>query len=112
MSDIRNIPDIPENLSEKLPTMDQWKKNGSSAVTYSFMVLFIFYFVYREFLSRDACSAKIASFEQVITQKDNMIEQLNERVTRLEIAFDVKNGIIDKVEESVSPEPKEVGGSK
>lgn len=106
-----DIPNIPKEVIEKLPTADQWKKNGSSMVTYSFMVLFIFYFLWNEFIKQDSCGEKIASFEKVIIQKDNMIESLNQRVSKLENALDVKNGVIKSVEERVS-DAQSAGGSK
>lgn len=106
------MDNLPKDITNKIPTIEEFNKNKSGAVSYIFMLCFFLYFFYSEFIKRDDCSAKIASFEQVIIQKDNMIDQLNERVTRLEIALDVKNGIIDKVEQSVLPEPKEVGVSK
>lgn len=112
MAEIPNIPDIPEKVAEKLPTMEQWRKYGSSSISYVFMLCFFLYFFYSEFIKRDDCGEKIASFEKVIKQKDVMIEQLNTRVLKLETALDVKNGIIQKVEEKVSSDIPQVGGSR
>lgn len=110
---MENTPNLPtKELTEKLPTMEQWKKYGSSAVTFSFMIIFVIYLLWVEFIRRDDCSSRIESFEKVILQKDIMIEQLNTRVSRLENALDVKNGVIKNVEEKVTASPQEVGGSK
>lgn len=109
---LENIPDIPEKVAEKLPTVDQWRKYGSYAVTYVFMILFVLYFLYQQFLNKDQCSEKIAAFEQVIIQKDRMIEQLNQRVSKLENFIDVQNGVIKKVEETVSSDMPQAGGSR
>lgn len=105
------MENLPKDITDKLPTLDQFSKNRGGAVSYIFMLCFFLYFFYSEFIKRDDCGAKIESFEKVIMQKDAMIQQLNTRVLRLETALDVKNGVIEKVGEKLGGGPS-MGGSK
>jgi uncharacterized coiled-coil protein SlyX len=103
-----SLNNIPEEVSKKLPNIDQWKKNGSSAVTYVFMILFVIYFIWNQY--KDDCGSRIATLEIVLKQKDAMINQLNSRVSLLENALDTKNGVLRRIETKV--DSVVVGGAK
>lgn len=98
-------PDLPEKLAEKLPTIDQWKKHGSSSVQYVFMLLFVLYFLWNEVLRRDDCASLIA-------QKDGIIQQLSERLAKVETALDIHRGINQNVKEYVTPGTTGEGGQR
>ena len=104
------MSNIPEQLAEKLPTVDQYSKNPGTVTRYIFMLIFVGYFFYSEFLKKDDCGSKIEAFEKVILQKDDMIQKLNARVTKLETALDVKTGVIERVEQQVAAVPAKTGG--
>ena len=106
------MENLPKDIADKIPTVDQFNRNRGGAVSYIFMLIFFLYFFYNEFLKRDDCGQKIDSFEKVIIQKDAMINQLNTRVTKLETALDVKTGVIEKVEEKLVSGELSTGGSK
>lgn len=106
-----NLPTgIPDKMVDKVPTFEEYKKDKKSAVSYIFMICFFIYFFYNEFIKRDDCGEKIAVLNTTITQKDVMINQLNERVIKLENAIDVKNGVIKEVKEVVKVNEETAGG--
>lgn len=106
------MPDFSKELvSKKLPTFQEFKEGGSSAVQYIFVLLFIAYFFYKEYISSSDCGEKIAVLERVVEDKNKDIEKLNARVATLETALFVNQGILKQVEEQVSP-GNTVGGSK
>ena len=92
------IDNIPDKITDKLPNLEQYSKKPGASVSYIFMLLFFVYFIYSEFIKEDDCGKRIVTLEQVLIQKDDMIDKLNKRVTDLEIALDVKNGVIRRVE--------------
>lgn len=49
------IPEAAGKLAEKLPTSREWAKNGNSMATYSFMVIFVLYLGWNEFVRKDSC---------------------------------------------------------
>lgn len=99
---------LPEEVVKKIPTFEDFKKNQRAAVSYIFMLFFVGYFFYKEVMSKDDCGEKVAAFERVILQKDEMIQSLNKRVEKLETAFDTQNGVVERVKTTV----ENVGGSK
>lgn len=103
------MENLPKDITDKLPTLDQFSKNRGGAVSYIFMLCFFLYFFYNEFLKRDDCGAKIETLEKAMVQKDAYIMQLNNRVLYLETALDVKNGVIEKVGEKLGGDPS-IGG--
>lgn len=106
------MENLPRDIVEKIPTPEQFVKNRGGMVSYIFMLIFFLYFFYNEFLKRDDCGQKIESFEKVIIQKDAMINQLNNRVSKLETALDVKTGVIQQVEEKLVGADLNAGGSQ
>lgn len=100
-----NLPDLPDKVAEKIPTIDQWKKHGSTSVQYIFMLLFVAYFLWNEVLRRDDCASLMA-------QKDVIIKQLTERVDKLETAYDIERGVNKNVKEHIEPVPAGEGGEK
>lgn len=113
MAEIPNLPDIPEKVAEKLPTVDQWKKYGVAAVQYSFMILFLIMYLSDKFSDKDNCSDRIETLGKVVEDKDKQIKSLNERVKVLEEYIYVQAGIIKKVEDKVTNATEnEVGGSQ
>lgn len=97
-------------VAKKLPTFQEFKEGGSSAVQYIFVLLFIAYFFYKEYISSSDCGEKIAVLEKVVVDKNRDIEKLNDRVATLETALFVNQGILKQVEDQVSPGITE-GGS-
>lgn len=93
-----SLENIPEEVAKKIPDFEQYKASPVKVFQYIFMILFVIYLVYNEFLKRDDCGSRIETLETVITQKDQMIVQLNNRVGRLETALDIKNGVLNRVE--------------
>lgn len=112
MAEIPNIPDLPDKIAEKLPTMDQWKKYGVAAVQYSFMILFLIMYLSDKFSDKDNCSDRIETLGKVVEDKDKQIKALNERVKVLEEFIYVQAGIIKKVEDKVTTTENEAGGSQ
>lgn len=90
-----------DKATDKLPSFDQFKKHTGSAVGYAFMVVFFFYFMYTEFWKKDDCGQRIATLERVLKklEEDNM--KKDERISSLEVALDIRNGVIKEVESSV-----------
>lgn len=99
---------LPEEMAKKIPSFDDYKKNQRAAVSYIFMLFFFGYFFYKEVMAKDDCGEKVAAFEKVILQKDEMIQSLNKRVEKLETAFDTQKGVVEHVKNTV----ENVGGSK
>lgn len=113
MPELPNLPDIPEKTLDKLPTAEQWKKYGVSAVQYSFMILFVLYLGWNEWSRKSQCSDQIETLGKVIEDKDRQIKMINERVRVLEEYVYIQNGVIKKVEDKVvETQPNEAGGSK
>lgn len=106
------IPDLPEKLSEKIPTIDQWKKYGSMSVSYIFMLLFLVMYLSDKFSDKDNCSDRLETLGKVIDDKDKQIQALNERVRLLEEYIYVKAGVLKKVEDKVQEQEQKIGGSK
>lgn len=106
------MENLPKDIADKLPTVEQFNKNRGGAVSYIFMLIFFLYFFYNEFMKKDDCGQKIESFEKVILQKDNMINQLNIRVSKLETALDVKTGVLQQVEDKLVTGELNQGGSE
>lgn len=106
------IPEIVGKLTDKVPTLTQWQKHGSTAVTYVFAILFIILFLQDRFSDDNKCSDQIATLGKVIDDKDKQIQSLNERVRLLEEYIYVKAGVLKQVEEKVQEQEQKIGGSK
>lgn len=101
-----------DKVTDKLPSLDQYKKDTKSAVSYVFMLVFFLYFIYNEFVKKDDCGSRVTTLETVIKDKDNMIQLLNKRVDRLEIALDTRNGVINRVKSTADSISSGIGGAK
>lgn len=106
------IPEIVDKMTDKVPTLTQWQKHGSTAVTYIFALLFIILFLQDRFSDDNKCSDQITTLGKVIDDKDKQIQALNERVRLLEEYIYVKAGVLKQVEEKVQEHDKQIGGSK
>lgn len=93
-----SLENIPKEVAEKIPDFEQYKSSPALARQYIFAILFILYFLYNEFIKKDDCGSRIETLETVIIDKDKVIIQLNNRVSRLETALDIKNGVLNRVE--------------
>lgn len=96
------IDKTTDKILNKVPTYDQYSKNTKSAVSYIFMLFFLSYFVFVEFIKKDNCAERMNAISSVIEQKDIMIELLNARVTSLETALDTRNGAIKRIDTVVN----------
>lgn len=110
---MKQIPETISKVVDKVPTVDQWKKYGSNAVSFVFMILFVVLFLQDRFSEDSKCADQIKTLERVIADKDQAINRLNDRVGVLEEFIYVKVGVLKEVRdraESISP--TDAGGSK
>lgn len=99
-----NLNEIPAEAAKKIPNLEQYRSNPTSAITYVFMVLFLLYFGYKEFKGDAIWTERIADLEKLNADKDVTIKNLNNRVTKLENTIDVYRGAIQKVEDAATIE--------
>lgn len=110
---MKQIPETINKVVDKVPTVEQWKKYGTNAVSFIFMLLFVVLFLQDRFSEDSKCADQIKTLERVIADKDKDIKRLNDRVSILEEFIYVKVGVLKEVRdrtESISP--TEAGGSK
>lgn len=110
---MKQIPETISKVVDKVPTVDQWKKHGTNAVSFVFMLLFVVLFFQDRFSDDSKCADQIKTLERVIADKDKSINRLNDRVSVLEEFIYVKVGVLKEVRdrtESISPAGG--GGSK
>lgn len=88
-----------ENLAQKIPSFEEFRKNKNSSWGYLFYICFFLYFIYKEFVQKDDCGQRIATLEAVMKDKDRTIQLQGERIRALEVAWDVRNGVIQRVED-------------
>ena len=104
------LENIPDKITDKIPTIEEYRKSPNTAISYVVMILFFMYFVFQQFVKEDDCGNRIATLEKVIIQKDDMINKLNNRVSALEVALDVRTGVIKQVVEQTDSISASIGG--
>lgn len=92
------IENIPDKITDKVPGFEEYKKSTKSAISYIFMLMFFMYFLYSEFFKRDDCGQRIATLEKVINEQKEMDKKKDARISALEVALDIRNGVIKRVE--------------
>lgn len=107
-----SIKNVPEEVSKKVPSLNQYRKDPKSAITYAFMILFFAYFGYKEYTAQTELKDKLKAFDKILDQKDIMIDDLNKRVKTLEKAVDVYIMALGGRYKDKEEPAKDLGGTK
>lgn len=111
------LPNIHEDVVKKIPTLSEYRKSPNTAIQYVFMVTFLLYLAWNEFLRKDQCSERIETIQTTLKIEREMhvrtYNQLMSRIDKLELANDVKNGVIREIGTKVGVDtPTGTGGIK
>lgn len=110
-------PNIKGEVLKKLPTLTEYRKSPNTAIQYVFMVAFLVYLAWNEWIRKDECSDRIETIQTTLKIEREMhtrtYNQMMSRIDKLENAIDVKNGVIREIGTKVGVDtPTETGGIK
>lgn len=111
------IPNIHGDVVKKIPTLSEYRKSPNTAIQYVFMVAFLVYLTWNEWIRKDQCQERIETIQQTLKTEREMhtrtYNQLMSRIDKLENAIDIKNGVIKEIGTKVGVDnTSQTGGSK
>lgn len=111
------IPNIHRDVVKKIPTLSEYRKSPNTAIQYVFMVTFLLYLAWNEWIRKDQCSERIETIQTTLKTEREMhtrtYNQMMSRIDKLENAIDIKNGVIREIGTKVGVDtPTGTGGTR